>query len=229
MPDTIFACDPSARRTPPTMSICHNFHRPRPLPPPVVTAATLAGLWDDQPVTDQAPVDRRPPRQRHDAVLGQPGGRWCVAHTRDVDGAAPRSAPRPAVVSDADTTPAATTDRSTRPAMPGVALQPLVHRLPRHPVPARDVCDGRAVKDLFDRCQTFHQPQLHQHDPALPCRTRRRSTRTAKKRAPTNRRRKCQAGTGATVAQLPEPRPETVTHRPEPPCPACTGTAHVST
>jgi hypothetical protein len=54
-------------------------------------------------------------------------------------------------------------------------------------------------------------------------------TRTAKKRAPADRHSKCQAGTGTTVAQLPDPHPETVTHQPEPPCPACTGTAHLST
>src|SRR5665648_312693 len=40
------------------------------------------------------------------------------------------------------------------------------------------------------------------------------------------RARECHAGTEATVARLPEPRPEAVTHLPEPRCQACTGAAH---
>ncbi len=32
--------------------------------------------------------------------------------------------------------------------------------------------------------------------------------------------RECQAGTGATVAQVPEPRPRSVRQEPEPRCPA---------
>jgi hypothetical protein len=44
-----------------------------------------------------------------------------------------------------------------------------MHRLPRHPIAARHIGDRRAVQDLFDRRQPlFHQPQLHQHDPASP-------------------------------------------------------------
>jgi hypothetical protein len=61
MPDTIAASHPSARRTPPTMSICHSSIARERLPPPVVAARTCAGLRDDQPVVDQAPVDRRRP------------------------------------------------------------------------------------------------------------------------------------------------------------------------
>ena len=37
---------------------------------------------------------------------------------------------------------------------------------------------------------------------------------------------KCRAGTGASVAQVPEPRPKSVVQVPEPQCQACTGTAH---
>lgn len=36
----------------------------------------------------------------------------------------------------------------------------------------------------------------------------------------------CRAGTGATVAQVPEPRPRSVRQVPEPRCPLSTGTAH---
>lgn len=52
-------------------------------------------------------------------------------------GCAPRSStmrPRPAGASDADTSPADSTRPPTRPALRGIATQPRVHRLTRHPV-----------------------------------------------------------------------------------------------
>ncbi|CAN5915859.1 hypothetical protein BH23ACT10_BH23ACT10_08040 [soil metagenome] len=108
-----------------------------------------------------APAPAPPPPSRG-------GARSCVAPSWDARGAAPRSAPQPPQPSDADTTTAATTHRSIRPTRPGVAAQPLVHRLPRHLIPAGLIGHRDAIVDhFFDRCQSlFHKPQLHQHDPA---------------------------------------------------------------
>jgi hypothetical protein len=56
--------------------------------------------------------------------------------------------------------------------------------------------------------------------------SRDRSIAASSEAAAAKPRSNCQAGTGATVAQLPDPRPQPVSRLPEPPCQACPGTAH---
>jgi len=80
----------------------------------------------------------------------------------------------------------------------GIAGQPLVHRLPRHPIPAGHLSDRRS---LFQNLQhspipLLHDTQLHQHTRSPSLRSaidRRHAPRMLKRREP-----------GRSVAHLPE-------------------------
>ena len=60
--------------------------------------------------------------------------------------------------------------RPGQPAVIGIAGQPLVHRLPRHPIPARHLSDRRSFfQDLqHSPIPLLHHTQLHQHTRRLP-------------------------------------------------------------
>ena len=93
----------------------------------------------------------------------------------------------------------------------GITTQPRVHRLAAHPVAAGHVGHAHPVEDVDHRpIALFHQLELHQHrGPPSDLST---TASTAKKVATatwwTLAGTKCQAGTGASVAQVPEPRPK---------------------
>src|SRR6516165_11048067 len=95
-------------------------------------------------------------------------------------------------------------------AVVAIAAQPVVDGLAGHAIADCDVGHRRPVEDFDDRLQALlHQTQLHQHrGPPSFLRT---WTSPAKKVAPARwwtSRHKCQAGTGASVAQVPDPRRE---------------------
>ena len=91
------------------------LHRPGPFPTQVVGLLPLPGLRRDEPVTDQAAVDRRPPRQRRRRLHVRANDRSSGAPTPDARSASPRSAPRQPGPSGADTNPAPSTRRPSRP------------------------------------------------------------------------------------------------------------------
>lgn len=95
-----------------------------------------------------------------------------------------------------------------------VLPQPAVHRLARHPIAASDVGHRRpVVEDLQHRLiALLHHAQLHEH--------RRPPPRPRARSSPRRRRWQCQPRTGATVAQVPGPRPESVNQLPGPRCPS---------
>ena len=109
IPDTIFASRPVGEPHPADDVHLPQLHRPGPLPPLVIRPLAPPRLGLDQPVTHQTPIDRRPPRQRHDTLPAPADDRSCADPTPDAPGAAPRSAPRPPAASDADTTTASPT------------------------------------------------------------------------------------------------------------------------
>ena len=133
MPETILTSDPSARRTPPDDVHLQQLHRFRPLPTLVIGSCPLAGLRRDQPMADQTAVDRRTARHRLDAVTDKLMAdrartplrmrdpqlhdarlhlRWHLMRTR--------RRPRRRIDQPGQTPN-------------GVATQPHVHCLPRHP------------------------------------------------------------------------------------------------
>lgn len=192
-------------------------HRDRPLPPAVVRALAPPGRGSDQALTDQAPVHRGPTRQRLHTRPAQPvqdrarpPPRMLGPHRHDprLDGRRHlmRARPRPARAISQRAQPTG-----------GIRPQPRVHGLPRHPEPASDVSHARPVaQDLQHRpIALLHQTQLHQHRRPPPDD---RPTPVRRRRHPATPN--CQPGTGATVAHLPGPRPETVSHLPGPRCPA---------
>ena len=102
-----------------------------------------------------------------------------------------------------------------------VLAQPLVHRLARHPIAAGHIGDRRPVVEHLQHrlIALFHQPQLHEHRRPPPD----LRARTTHSEEGGNREKvdlECQPGTGATVAQVPGPRPETVNQLPGPRCPS---------
>ena len=119
----------------------------------------------DQPVTDQTPIDRRPPRHRIDPLDAEPmtdrlraPHRMLHPHRHD-----PRLGLRRHLMR--------TRTRRLRPDPPDpptlgrVPRQPPMHRLPRHPGTRRDLSHRNAVENLQHRCiPLFHKPELHQHD-----------------------------------------------------------------
>ena len=84
-----------------------------------------------------------------------------------------------------------------------------MHRLAGHPIAAGHIGDRRPVVEHLQHrlIALLHQPQLHEHDrppPDLRART------THSEEGGTDQQvdpRRCQPGTGATVAQVPGPRP----------------------
>ncbi len=175
------------------------LHRPAPLPPPVILPppAPLPGLH--QPMAHQRPVHRRAARQRHHARPLQlpddprrPPPRMITPHAHDPrlnDGAhlmRARHRPRRPV------------RQPRQPTAAGIPGQPLVHRLPRHPIPARHFNDRRAfLQDLQHRpIPLLHDTQLHQH-------TRPLSPRSATDRSEADQMRKSRQPV-RSVAHLPE-------------------------
>lgn len=67
--------------------------------------------------------------------------------------------------------PRTAVDQIRQPTLAGIPAQPLVHRLPRHPEPARHLSHRDAVENFQDRpTPLLGHTQLHQHDPApLDC------------------------------------------------------------
>ena len=61
------------------MSICHSSIDRARSQRDVVGLLPLPGLGRDQPVTDQTPVDRRPPRHRIDALRARASDRSSAA------------------------------------------------------------------------------------------------------------------------------------------------------
>ncbi len=198
------------------------LHRPAPLAALVVGTATAPLGRLDQPVADQGPVHRGAPRQRVDALPSQ----------TVEDRARPPARMGPAQLDDGGLDLRWHLVRTglglgravgqTGQTMGRVAAQPVVHRLAGHAVAPRHVDHGGPVEHFTDRLVTLlHQPQLHQHDDGL--------LRICGRGRPQRRRRRaaaggpsaggdCRAGTGASVAQVPEPRPESVRQVPEPRC-----------
>ena len=84
---------------------------------------------------------------------------------------------------------------------------------------------AQAIVQCCSLIALLHQPQLHQHDPGPPPGDRADGRRGGTgNRGPTG----CNTATGATLAQQPEPRPQSVAHLPEPQCPVSTGTAQTA-
>jgi hypothetical protein len=136
---------------------------------------------------------------------GQGDRRWCEAPNPDEPSASPRSEPPPQPAFDADTTPASTTG-------------------PPDP-PDPDPRNGAAT-----HAQSAEQPHTggqHQSPPPRPGPPTPPDTAAPQHPAPPTKKtssqlreedgtRRCHPRTEATVAHLPEPRPETVRHLPEP-------------
>ena len=158
--------DPSTRRTPPTMSTCHELHRPAALPPLVIGPLAFAGLRRDQAVTDQRSIDRRAPRHRKERPPCPAGARACAAPTPDAPAATPRSAPRRRGPSDADTTAASTTGRPAPPDRRAAYFRSHSCTVWRaHAVAASHVSDRRPVVQHLEHglIALLHQSQLHEH------------------------------------------------------------------
>ena len=108
-------------------------------------------------------------------------------------------------------------------AVVGITPEPVVHCLAGDAVTPGHICDARPVEDFIDSLRAlFHNSELHEHrGPPSGLST---TTPTAKKVARATwwipLEAKCRAGTGTTVAQVPEPRPRSVVQVPEPRCQA---------
>ena len=222
---TAFSSVPSLRWNLPTMSICQSsIDLERSQRSGVLPALAPALLRLDEAVADEGPVDRRAPRGGGstpslglEPVQDRPRtpGRVFTAH-RDEAGLhlrrhLVRVAPRSRGL----------VDKRGREPFVGVPPEPGVHALASHPVAAGDIGDGRPVENVEDRpLPLFHDTELHEHKVLL--RILRQIAPTAKKVATANwwmlGLPRCKAGTGASVAQVPEPRPESVKEVPEPQC-----------
>jgi hypothetical protein len=205
------------------------LHRPGPLPALVVGALLAASLRLDKAVTNKTAINRRPPRHRHHPVTleampdrARPPPRMLTTqlhdarldHRQHLMRAQPRHR---RAIHQARQTPRR------------VTAKPPMHTLTRHPEPTGDLGHRHPAQRLeHGLIALLHQPELHQHGPDPP--GRRRSTSSAKKAQHRQARiHGCNAGTGATVAQLPEPRPQSVVDLPEPTCRPPTGTSHPHT
>ena len=129
---------------------------------PIASASRLRG---DQTVTNQTPIDRRPTRQRHHAFpvelmtnRTRTPPRLLTAHLHD-----PRLDLRRHLMRTRQRLRRAI--HQTRQPIARVPTQPNMHRLPRHPIAAGHIGDGRSVVDhLEHRLQAlFHNTQLHEH------------------------------------------------------------------
>jgi len=95
-----------------------------------------------------------------------------------------------------------------------------MHRLADHPIVTGYIDDGGPVIEDLSHCliALFHQPQLHEHDGPPPS-----AEPNALSEGQVSRKwwtLDCQAGTGASVAQVPGPRLGSVRQLPEPRCQA---------
>ncbi len=211
MPVTTLTSVPSARWKRPTMSICHSSMERDALPALVVRARALARRWLEQVVAHQGAIDRRASRRRGEPLLGK--------LRADRSGSPSRMGPtqldhpgldhRGHLVRTALGLRALVGQCGHAPV--GIAAQPRVDSLATDSVAAGHVGHAHPVEDVDHRpIALFHQLELHQH--GRPPSDLSTTASTAKKVATatwwTLAGTKCQAGTGASVAQVPEPRPK---------------------
>jgi hypothetical protein len=194
------------------------LHRPGPFPPPIVSPLPPPRHRRDQPMADQGPIDRRLRWHRIEALPAQlmtdrawtPPG-MVMTHLDDARLDHRRHLMR-------------TRRRHRRPvhqahhALIRVLPQPPMDRLTAHPIASRNPDHRRSVEHLVHRRHPLiHDPQLHQHDRPSRSSSERKHSPSATLMSPTNRTHRHPAA-GPTVAQLPDPRPRSVTHVPEPQC-----------
>src|ERR671910_205152 len=202
------------------------LHRPGPFPTLVISALLAPRLDFDQPVTHQAAIDRRPPWHRHHPVTfeamtdrARPPARMLTAQLHDarldLGKHLMRTRPRHR-----------RTIHQARQTSRRVPAKPPMHALARHPEALRDLGHRHPTQHLeHGLIALLHEPELHQHgpDPLQPTTPTSSAKKAQHRQARTPR---CNTTPGATVAQLPEMRPRSVTHLPEPTRQASTGAAH---
>ena len=135
------------------------LHRPAALPPPVILPAPLAFTRLHQPMAYQRPIHTRAARHRLHLVAGQlPADpiraprRMRPAHRHHH-----RLDPRRHLMR-AGVRARRTVDQPAQPTLIGIAAQPLVHRLPTHPVTARDLHHETRVSSMNRRStQAIHR------------------------------------------------------------------------
>ena len=141
------------------------LHRPAAFPALVVAAFAFARLGRDQPMANEAAIDRCASRQRHDplpteTVLDRPRSptRMLPAHLHDA-----RLDLR-AHLMRAGVRLRAPIDEPGQPVV-RVLDEPFVHRLATHPVPPRHVGHrGAVLQHVLNRGKAlFHKTQLHEH------------------------------------------------------------------
>ena len=202
------------------------LHRPRPFPPLVIGAGLATRPHLDQPMTHQTPIDRTATRHRHHPVTleamtdrARPPPRMLTAQLHD-----PRLDRRRHLMR--------TRPRHRRPidqprqTLRRIAAQPAVHALAGHPEPSRRPRSPTRRPALRARPDSAAPrarapPTRSRPPPADDAKRHQRRRLSTARRGPTRN-----TTTGATVAQLPEPRPRSVTHLPEPTRQASTGPAH---
>ena len=179
----------------------------------------------DPPMPHQSPIDRGPARHRIHPLLAkvipdsaQTPPRVHPAHLHHpllhLSRHLMRTRPRPRTLIRQPTKP-----------IHRIPPQQRVHRLTGHPIPTSRRHRG-PIQHLRHRFEPLlHQSQLREHDHSPPP-----STTTSPNRRRTGLRQprdfaRCHPGAGTTVAQLPDPRPQSVTHLPEPQFQVSTGTA----
>ena len=142
------------------------LHRPGPLPTLVVGLLATPRLRGDQPVTDQAPIDRRAARHRVDALTTQPVADRARPPTRMLDPHLhdPRLDLRGHLMRTRTRHRRAVHQAGQPPRR--VALQPAMHALTSHPEPGRDLGDRHPVVQHLENglIALLHKPELHQHD-----------------------------------------------------------------
>ena len=93
-----------------------------------------------------------------------------------------------------------------------------MNSLPGHPIPESNLGNRHPIPDHLEHsCVTLlHNTQLHQHDD--PPQLGDTNATSEKGSAQPVADQGCNTATGVTVAQEPEPRPQSGTHQPEPTC-----------
>mgnify|MGYP001552799756 CR=1 FL=1 len=96
-----------------------------------------------------------------------------------------------------------------------------MHRLTGDTETDSNVRDRRGVVQHLEHCliALLHKPKLHQHDHDLPDNLTTLNIIIQEAQHQQPEPLGCNTATGATVAQEPGPRPETVSQQPGPQCP----------
>jgi hypothetical protein len=104
--------------------------------------------------------------------------RSAAAPIADAPGASHTPPPPPPARPAMDSTPAAATSYPTRQDRPAIGGQPVVHALPGHPEPGRDLDDLRSAQHHQNRpIALLHNGHVHQHQSRPPTTKRAQTSR----------------------------------------------------